>query len=239
MKKNYEMLEWTDENVEKFWNYQSNFKEEYFSYQVGDKVINYLSGYLKGKKNLLDFGCGVGFLVENILNLNLNIDIYGLDSSGESIKKVNEKFQSNQKFKGAYTMRHFKDSPLKFDCIIATEVVEHLDDIKLNSVMNFIKTLLSEDGIVILTTPNDEDLSKSMVYCPESNRVFHKRQHVRSWSEDTLKNFLLGYFSEVNILTTNFSQTMTFKQKIKNRIKKLIKRHQAEKLPHMIAIACR
>jgi len=31
----YKMLEWTDEKVQKFWNYESQFPENYFTYQVG------------------------------------------------------------------------------------------------------------------------------------------------------------------------------------------------------------
>ena len=231
---NYNEMKWTDRNIQRFWDYESNFKENYFTYQVGDKVINYFSKYFLKNTRLLDFGCGAGFLIQHLLTIDA--EIYGLDFSDESLAKVNKKFSKNDNFRGAYTVSGYTEKEQKFDTIIATEVIEHLDDEKLDSTMNFILKSLAEQGTAIFTTPNDEDLSKSMIYCPEADCVFHRWQHVRSWSEDSLQKYLKKYFSHVEIQTTNFSIITSSKQKIKNRINQFLGRYVPPKQPHLIAI---
>lgn len=232
--KNYKMMEWTDENVRKFWNYESNFKENYFTYQVGDKVVKYLNKYLSDKSNILDFGCGAGYLIKHLLVMDM--EVFGLDFSDESVKKVNNLYSGEVNFRGAYTLDYICEKKYTFDSIIATEVIEHLDDKKLDGMMNFVKYSLSKDGIAIFTTPNDENLSKSMVYCPESDNIFHRWQHVRSWSEESLKTYLLKYFQHVEIKTTNFSIVTSRKTSLKIFIKKILGKYSEPKQPHMIAI---
>jgi 2-polyprenyl-3-methyl-5-hydroxy-6-metoxy-1,4-benzoquinol methylase len=232
--KNFSMMNWTDENVRRFWDYESNFKENYFTYQVGDRIVEFFSDHLKNKKNILDFGCGSGFLIDHLIKLN--IDVYGVDFSNESIDKVNEKYKKYENFRGAHTIDFMLDNQNKFDCIIATEVIEHLNDEQLSNTMGFFKKILSSDGIVILTTPNDEDLSKSMVYCPEADCVFHRWQHVRSWSSFSLENYLKEYFCEIKIITTDFTKTTTFKTSFKNTIKKKLGIYKEPKQPHLIAV---
>jgi len=43
---------------------------------------------------------------------------------------------------------------------------------------------------VVITTPNNEDLELSQCYCPISNTLFHRWQHVRSFTEETLAALL-------------------------------------------------
>ena len=230
----YREMEWTDEYIKKFWDYESNFKENYFTYQVGSRVVEYLQSYLKGRKNILDFGCGAGYLINHLLEIGL--EVYGLDFSDASIEKVNEKYKENPSFKGAFMMERFIADKGKYDSIIATEVIEHLDDDKLNSTMEFIKESLADDGIAIFTTPNDEDLSKSMIYCPEADCIFHRWQHVRSWTEESLYSYMAQYFGHIEILTTSFGSSISSRQKIKNHIKIFLGIYREEKHNNLMAI---
>ena len=50
--------------------------------------------------------------------------------------------------------------------------------------------MLADDGLFIVTTPNEENLAENTVYCPMSNVVFHRWQHVRNWSRETLRETL-------------------------------------------------
>ncbi len=79
------MMKWTDENIKSFWDYESNFEENYFTYQVGKKVVEYFEKLLKDKYSILDFGCGPGFLVGHLLSLDINV--YGVDFSDSTIEK--------------------------------------------------------------------------------------------------------------------------------------------------------
>ena len=46
---------------------------------------------------------------------------------------------------------------------------------------------------MLLPPPNNEDLEMNMSYCPESNLLFHRWQHVRSFTEQSLKGLLAKY----------------------------------------------
>ncbi len=232
------MMEWTDQNVKRFWDYESKFKDNYFTFQVGDKVVSHFSKFLKSGSTVLDYGCGAGFLIEHLIAKNLNV--YGLDFSSSSIEQVNKKFEGTHNFKGAYLPEGIVHAGLRFDSIIATEVIEHLYDDKLSPMMVFIKNSLTKNGSAIFTTPNDEDLSKSYVYCAEADVVFHRWQHVRSWNEDSLSRYLSNFFPKVSVYTTNFRHVPTkseiLKMNVKSKIKNFLGRNNTVKLPHLIAV---
>jgi len=231
---NYKMMKWTDENIKKFWNYESNFPENYFTYYAGEEIIKKVFSYTANAKMVLDFGCGAGFLIPHLLKNNLLV--YGLDFSEDSITKVNERFKNFKNFKGVFSYTHFLDSNDKFDLIFAIEVIEHLDDDKLSSTIKFMKNHLSSEGAIIFTTPNEEDLKKSYIYCPESDVVFHRWQHVRSWSEEKLSEYLKREFSEVITFTTNFNEKPNLLKLVKHIIKYILKKQTNSKNPHLVAI---
>ncbi|MCR4320268.1 MAG: class I SAM-dependent methyltransferase [Candidatus Brocadiaceae bacterium] len=87
MRKQYKMMEWTDEKIMKFWNYKSQFQENYFAYQVGEAVVNRLHKYFLHAKNALDFGAGGGFLIPYLMSKG--IEVSALDFSPDSIAVIN------------------------------------------------------------------------------------------------------------------------------------------------------
>ncbi len=141
-------------------------------------------------------------------------------------------------------MSYLQNNGMKFDSIIATEVIEHLNDEQLTKTIKLIKNSLSDNGIAIFTTPNKEDLSKSMIYCPEADCVFHRWQHVRSWSEESLKKYLSTYFDDVSTFIVDFQKygEPIPKKGLKYRIKKILFGHtESNKVdtpynPNLIAI---
>ena len=201
-------IEWTEENVKNFWNFYAQFPEMYFTYQYGEKIVSRLSKYLRGKSNVLDYGCGTGYLIAHLLNSTL--EVTGVDFSEDSIEVVNNKFKSKNNFKGAFQPGDIvqnENLKNKFEIITLIEVIEHLDDYYLEETIANLKKLVSQNGIVIFTTPNDENLQDSLVYCPESKKVFHRWQHVRSWSATSLEDYLSGSgFKTIAIFTTDFSR---------------------------------
>lgn len=95
---------------------------------------------------------------------------------------------------------------LRFDGILSVEVIEHLSDERLESTLGLIKRLLQPGGVIVFTTPNDEDLAASRLYCPECDHVFHRWQHVRSWNRRSLSKLLAKRgFVDVRTWTTDFS----------------------------------
>jgi 2-polyprenyl-3-methyl-5-hydroxy-6-metoxy-1,4-benzoquinol methylase len=236
MFREYKSIEWNEEKIKSFWDYVSQYPENFFSYQVGKALVDRLSVFFSNARNVLDYGCGPGFLIPHLMAKNMEVS--AMDFSGESLAVINNKFRGKRFFKSAITSGQLKDITEKFDVIIAVEVIEHLDDKYLEQTVRDIKRLVSDNGIVIFTTPNDEDLSRSMVYCPECDHIFHRWQHVRTWSKSSLTFFLKSNgFDIADICETNILEP-----KLLTRLKLVLDRvlgrpAAAKRQPHLIAVA--
>lgn len=227
-------LEWTDDLTKNFWNYYSNFPEYYFTYQYGGTIVSEFSKYFKAGSEVLDYGCGTGFLITHLLKYD--VDIYGTDVSENSVESVNKKYAANKNFKGASLLDDLIRTKKKFDVLCVVEVIEHLTDHHLDQLLKNIKHLLKPNGIVIFTTPNNEKLSDSIVFCPCCEHTFHRWQHIRSWNSETLTAFLDGKGLHVNtVYTLNFSGSSrkNFIRKILSSLKNKI---HTPVYPHLVAV---
>ena len=72
------------------------------------------------------------------------------------------------------------------------ETVEHLPDTKLLPTLGEIRRILKTDGVLICSTRNEENLLKNKVLCPDCGCVFHRMQHVRSFSAEILTKSMEG-----------------------------------------------
>ena len=84
------------------------------------------------------------------------------------------------------------------DLVVASEVIEHLDDETLSRGLSEVRRVLRQDGLFLGTTPFDEDLSDLEVICPCCNSRFHRWGHVQSFDENRL-NAIFGAFEDVEI----------------------------------------
>ena len=73
-------------------------------------------------------------------------------------------------------------------------------DEELQDTLHRVSTLTKPGGLLIVTTPNNENLELQMSYCPVSNLLFHRWQHVRSFTRATLCE-LLNRFGYTEIVT--------------------------------------
>jgi 2-polyprenyl-3-methyl-5-hydroxy-6-metoxy-1,4-benzoquinol methylase len=198
-----EELTWTPQMIARFWDYEKKSQEEFFTYQVGRVLVRHFRGFLSESKKIIDYGAGPGFLIEELLHENRQCA--AIEFAPDAVRLVQSKFQGNPKFLGAHLVGDLQGLNGQFDVAFLTEVVEHLYDADLDLCLSCIRDLLVPGGLLILTTPNDEDRTKSMLMSPETGRVFHRWQHVRSWTSLTLKDLLLTRgFSPVEIGTTDF-----------------------------------
>lgn len=190
-------IEWDGEKISRLWNYYSRtspFSGIYFSKLFGREILKYCGLRLDEPLEVLDFGCGPGFIWDHLSRLGSRWQYTGLDFSSASVGEVVRKAAGSGCFKGAY---HISSLPVDlpdahFDVVLLFEVVEHLNDIHLNGALAEVARLLKRGGVVAITTPNAEDLSKSKKFCPECGAIFHEWQHVRSWNVESLS----GYMSE-------------------------------------------
>jgi len=240
MPNKYPMMEWTDENIKKFWDFECQFPENYFTVTYGKMITNHVSRFLCAGSAVLDYGSGPGFLIPHLAKMHC--DVYALDFSSESVNKLNRFYKGDNHFKGAYTLDRLAEINKRFDVIMVVEVLEHLNDRYLEETIAAVKRLLKPEGVAVFTTPNEEDLSKSMVLCPQANVIFHRWQHVRSWTEQTLRNYLsVRKLQVLEVRALDFGKPLNHRPPLKMKIKTFVKKklgikESVVKNPHLIAI---
>jgi len=195
-------LEWTPELIKRFWDYQSIYgTHHYFAKMVSKALIRRVKKHLAGDPSILDYGCGPGYLVETLLKRNYRV--FGYDASPHSIKVAQERLSRHPRLLGLSSEAASKNA---YDVIFALELIEHLSDAALEAALSDLRVLLSPGGRLILTTPYKEDLEEGTVYCPQCNHLFHRMQHVRSWSEETLRQYLSQRgFEVVELIVTDLT----------------------------------
>jgi len=197
---------WSRETIARFWSFHSrntSSEEVCFSNMFGMGLLTLLSELrlLRNAPRLLDYGCGSGHLLERLLPTGALC--WGLDLSQEAVQVTNDRLSGKPGWQGAQVLKGaqapFEDG--HFDVVIGVEVIEHLLDEDLQEVLGEIRRLLRPGGAVMFTTPNDEDLTKNLVFCPFCETEFHSVQHVRSFSSQSLTHTLASHGFRVGLCT--------------------------------------
>ncbi len=186
----YPMMVWDAGKIKAFWDYECRFQDKYFTAAVAGSLARFLRGRVCPGMTVLDYGCGVGFLAEALLAAGGRVA--ATDVSSESVEAVSRKLKGRAGFEGAYIFEELQALNRTFDVITVTEVLEHLDDKALARLLENVKQFLKPGGVAFFTTPNEENLADGMVFCPQCRQLFHRRQHIRSWSRGSLSEFMTG-----------------------------------------------
>lgn len=177
-------IPWTDDQIRRFWDHAAKAPESYASFLVGRNIARRIGRHLHQAREVLDFGCGPGFLIPYLLAFGPRVA--GCEMSAETAKLANSRLRDLANFEGVFDAGALISAKRSFDIVTCIEVLEHLRDDALDATLETIHALVKPNGLLILTTPNDEDLTQSMVICPNCSAEFHRWQHVRSWSRGTL-----------------------------------------------------
>jgi 2-polyprenyl-3-methyl-5-hydroxy-6-metoxy-1,4-benzoquinol methylase len=201
----YRQLAWTPEKIARFWDWQSQYPETYFTFQFGDGVVACLRRYLKNAQSVLDYGCGGGFLIPHLAKVASSV--VGADHSARSVAEATRLHGNLPGFGGAFLVDDLLATGRTFDTVLCVEVVEHLYDDELDQLLENLRALSVPAAYSIFTTPNSENIEKNLIYCPESDVVFHRWQHVRSWDEKSLPAYLRRRGFEIEeVFTTNMTR---------------------------------
>jgi 2-polyprenyl-3-methyl-5-hydroxy-6-metoxy-1,4-benzoquinol methylase len=194
MERSHSELEWTPELVGRFWDNwasRSELADQYFTFQVGAEIVKFLECIepIAGKR-VLDYGCGPGFLTEHLLSAGAVVA--AADYSTETIRAANARSAGKPGWEGAVlTVNGTLAVPDgSFDLITCIETIEHMFDGPRRDLLREFYRLLKVGGRIMFTTPNEEDLAASSVFCPNCQRTFHNMQHLCSWSASALSEFL-------------------------------------------------
>lgn len=200
-----EQLKWTRELVNTFWDgvAQTRLDELSFSKTAGEKLLSYIEHHLAPGIRCLDYGAGDGSLVRLLLEYGCKVS--ALEPSPERRAVIaNQPLSTHENFLG-FASEQDENS---FDLVIAAEVIEHVLDEDLDDTLGAFHRHLKPNGILVVTTPNNEDLDLGACYCPVSGKVFHRWQHVRSFTAESLDVTLSGAgFRRIEDHRVDFSAT--------------------------------
>lgn len=175
-------IHWTPELVNKFWDgvAQTELDSLSFGKVAGPQFLELISDYLVPGGSHLDYGAGSGHVLQLLLDRGLNAA--GFDPSPERQALLLAKIGQHKNFLGVKGV----DSAEQFDVVLLMEVVEHVLDEDFDKVLERVAKFVKPGGYLIASTPNNENLESSSVYCPVSETFFHPWQHVRSFTPDQL-----------------------------------------------------
>jgi 2-polyprenyl-3-methyl-5-hydroxy-6-metoxy-1,4-benzoquinol methylase len=234
---------WTSEKIGRFWDYENNERKisPWFTMLVGDGIWNFTKKFIPVNAKILDYGAGQGFLSEHILKQTNKQKAHTIDCSEFSVaglKHIEEKLSSFNNFGKTVLIKTFPlDVPdHSYDVIYFIEAIEHLTDEYLIPTLQEFKRLLKKNGILIVSTPNDENLDNYKYHCPDCGCVFHYMQHIRSFNSETLSSLMREVsFNTLFCGATDFNfhkNDLKNKEKIKKLLFSIIKRKQ----PHLVYI---
>lgn len=173
---------WTPELVARFWDgfSETSLEALSFSRTAGSLLADIVAHHLPPGTRCLDFGAGSGDLCAELLRRGLPTAAY--EPSQGRRQSIHERFRDEPRFLGLV------ESPTRerFDVVFAVEVLEHVLDSEWHQTLHRLTEFLEMDGLVVITTPNNENLELGACYCPVSNVIFHRWQHVRSFTAATL-----------------------------------------------------
>jgi 2-polyprenyl-3-methyl-5-hydroxy-6-metoxy-1,4-benzoquinol methylase len=177
---------------------------------------------------VLDMGCGRGDLTGYLLE---KYEVVAADLSRDSVATVERRFAGHPRFRGV-TVGTAELPSDSVDLIFILEVVEHLEDEALEAVLGEAHRLLRRGGHLVLSTPNDENLEANKVICPECACIFHRVEHVRSWTTKGLTEHVARYGFQGEAFATRLFPDTGAKQWARRMQARLLRHNN----PHMIYI---
>lgn len=186
-------LTWSPEQIKRFWDWHASRPEgavEYFSAATSEAITKLLRLLQIPVGRYLDYGCGRGHLLRQMAPLST--EFYGADNSPETVARVNAHFIGAPRWRGCIELSGLPSvlADESFDLVTCLEVIEHLDDTTLGETLDELARVLAAGGYIVVSTPCSEDLNAALCYCPVCESVYHRWQHLQSFSPDRLEGLL-------------------------------------------------
>lgn len=213
-------LQWTPDLAKRFWRDLAGTEflaEIAFSRFAASYLVDLSLGYVAANAVVLDFGSG--------FNAHLARELLG---RGFTVRVSEPTVEEAQLAPDIRTHSRFRgiDPDIvhdSYDGIFAVEVIEHLFDDAVPAVMTRIRSGLKSGGVLVMTTPNGEDLRLASRYCPVCQHLFHPWGHLRSFDRPRLLDLLTqsGFACEA-LLNVDFSSTREPIEELKELKRKVV-----------------
>jgi len=144
--------------------------------------------------SLLDFGGYDGNLlsIHNSLKLNIISDYLIIDGDHDALNSAQKKGYST-KYLNLNTLPNFSPDK-KFDCIVATEVLEHL--INPNEILDCLLDYLKPTGFIVISLPNENTIVHrcySLLGIGPDTEAFNLYKHLHLPTLQQAKFFLMRH----------------------------------------------
>ncbi len=174
------MIEW-----DKYWEKYRTSKAEKWLILERDKIINrYLDKLGKGKKKVIEVGCGYGSNIRLIKQKRKDVECFALDKSKVAVKLV--KKEINYAAIADCMSAPFKNN--EFDLIFSAGLMEHFRNEE--PFLSEMKRILKDDGYLITFVPGKYSLWQ-----------VYKIAHLGRWKHGYEKAY--GYKTLKSIFTKN------------------------------------
>jgi SAM-dependent methyltransferase len=146
---------------------------------------------------VLNIGTGDARL-EGML-LERGYDVYVLDPSLSIVEFAREKYGLDETHARCGWSQDIPFGDSLFDCVVMTEVVEHLDEDTMDQTFQNVLRVLKSGGLFVGTIPDNEDLNLLTTQCHKCGAVSHRVGHQQSFTASSLNLVLKKYFSAVQV----------------------------------------
>jgi SAM-dependent methyltransferase len=159
-----------------FWN------ESALRPQDGERIAALAGLVPAGVETVAELGCGNGLFANAIaMGKRRYRRVAGLDRSMAALRYV----------RVPAVCASVDAVPLgdrSFDLVAALEVIEHLPAAIFNAALS--ESCRISARYVMISVPNDQDLSADLIACPSCRTMFHPDYHMRSFSRASLEHLL-------------------------------------------------
>ena len=170
-----------------------------------------MSTEYKKSGNVLDYGCGTGWLVEYAQSKFKNIEGY------EPTKKLADITADNLNINIFSDFKNRKIS--KYDIITLYDVIEHVSNPK--SLVNNIHKMMNKNALLVIYTPNSS--SFSFDYLKEKSNLVIPPLHLHFFNNDSLTYLLKKKFNILYSKTMGFDVADIYSYQLEKNIKTFIK----------------
>ncbi|MBF8268301.1 MAG: protein of unknown function, putative Methyltransferase [Gammaproteobacteria bacterium] len=156
------------------------------------KKLQWMISKINLKNKIIELGCGTGYMITLPL-LKMGYDITGLDIHEDSINYGKCLFEKEKLPINQLKCCDISGIEDKVDVIIASEILEHLQDNAINDLLNKLKEYLNPGGILLVTVPNGYGWFEVENYLWDKLKInyFVERYRIHIYLEE-IKELYLG-----------------------------------------------
>jgi len=164
-----------------------------------------------GKIQVLDMGCGEGFISNILYNEIQNCNITGIDFDARAIEEASKTNKGIDFIVGSIYRIPFEDNYFQF--VVCTEVLEHLE--KPIDALKELVRVTSTSGVLIISVPNEPFFSiGNLLSLKNITRLGNPIDHINHWTKHDFKLWTEKYLGKNNKSRAPFPWTIIVHNKI-------------------------